>query len=329
MAWNTRLNSLLGCKYPVMQGALHGLGTWEFAAAVSEAGGDGCITASVYKTPEKLRKAIKSMRGATRNTFTVNISIGMVPDIDKLFEVCFEEDVPCLETAVFRPDAYAERIKKWGGKWIHKGATIEFIKHAEKLGADAVILVGLDGYGFKNIRQLPTFSSICWAKRQISVPLIAAGGIGNGQTMAAALAAGADGVYIGSAIMATEECPLSDRIKQNMVMAQPNHPDLIMEMLAPPNPVEYRKVLEARETMPFEKWITSMERVMLKHDWRDAKAIWETTVDEMGSVGSRPKGPFSFSVGYIDRIVPVREFIETMANEAVQIIRNLSGQVTP
>ena len=327
MEWNTRLNQLLGCKYPIMQAALHGLGTWEFAAAVSEAGADGCITASVYKTPENLREAIRKMRSTTKNTFTVNISIGMVPNIDDLFEVCFNEEVSCIETSVFRPDAYAERIKKWGGKWIHKGATVDFIKHAEKLGADAVVLVGLDGYGFKNIRQLPTFTSICWAKRQIKVPLIMAGGIGDGRSMAAALAAGADGVYVGSAIMATEECRLSDRIKRNMVNARPDHPDLIMEMLAPPNPEEYKEVLDARKSMPFEKWIPAMERVMLKHDWKDAKPVWDSTIDDMKSVGSRPSGPFSFSVGYIDSIVSVKQFIENMASEAMHIIGDLANQV--
>ena len=153
MEWNNRLTELLGCKYPIMQGSLTGIGTWEFAAAVSRTGADGCLTAAVYKTPERLREAIGRLRNETEH-FTVNISIGACPNIDEMLDVVLDERVPCLETSVYRPDEYADRIKKSGVKWIHKGATVQFIKHAENLGADAVILVGLDGWGFKNIKQL-------------------------------------------------------------------------------------------------------------------------------------------------------------------------------
>jgi len=133
-----------------MEGAFAGIGTGEFAAAVSKTGAVGCITASACKTPDGLREAIQKLRKATKNPFTVNVSIGLCPHIDGMFEVCFEEDVPAIETAGFRPDDYAERIRESGITWIHKGATVAFCKHAEKLGADAVVLVGLDGYGFKN-----------------------------------------------------------------------------------------------------------------------------------------------------------------------------------
>ncbi|MHA1580706.1 MAG: NAD(P)H-dependent flavin oxidoreductase [Candidatus Freyarchaeota archaeon] len=337
MKWRTRITELLECKYPIMQGGLSGIGTWEFAAAVSNAGADGCLTAATSKTPEGLREDIQKLRKATKNPFTVNITIGMCPHIDDMFEVCFEEDVPAIETAVYKPDEYAERIKRSGITWIHKGATVEFCKHAEKLGADAVVLVGLDGYGFKHIKQLPTLTSIAWAAPQLKVPLVAAGGIGDPRTFLGALFLGAEGVYLGSALMATKECPLSERIKQNMIKAQPNHPDLIRELLAPPDPNEYFEVLAAREKMPFEKWIPALERVMLKHhDWRDIDPMWvqaealksqDPKVAELvPSVGKRPKGPFSFACGYIDRIVTVEEFIENMVKGAEKILKEKGEQ---
>jgi len=328
MEWNNKVTKLLGSKYPIVEGSLTGCGTWEFAAAVSKSGAEGCITAGVYKTPDGLRDAIRKIRTLT-NHFTVNISIGGCPNIDGMFEVCFEEQVPCLETSIYRPDEYADRIKKSGIKWIHKGATVHFIKHAEKLGADAVVLVGLDGWGFKNIRQIPTFTSIAWARDQIKVPLIAAGGIGNGRTMAAALAAGADGVYIGSAIMATHECPISNRIKENMVKAVPDEPELIRELVAPPSPESYKKIMEARKTLPFEKWIRAMEAAMLKHEWAGQKAMWEETVDDLGAPtrkGGPPRGPFSFCIAYINQIVSVQEFIENMVKEAEEILEGMVKQ---
>lgn len=334
MKWKTRITELLGCKYPIMEGGLFGIGTWEFAAAVSEAGAVGCLTAAGYKTPERLREAIRKLKAATNNHFTINISIGMCPHINEMLEVCIEEKVPSIETAAYRPDEYAERIKKSGIPWIHKGATVEFVKHAERLGADAVVLVGLDGYGFKNIRQLPTFTSIAWASRQIKVPLLAAGGIGDSHTMLSAMAAGADGVYLGSAIMATKECPLSDKIKENMVKATPDHPDLIRELLAPPKAEDYQEIMALRGKIPLEKWVPALEKVMLKHhDWKDAPRVWEQGDASGGdpyagmmSLGSRPKGPFSFACAYVDKVLTVKEFIDNMVKGAEEIMEGLARQ---
>jgi putative N-acetylmannosamine-6-phosphate epimerase len=329
--WRTRLTELLGCKYPIMEGAYAGIGTWEFAAAVSKTGAVGCLTAMTSKTPDGLREDIQKLRKATKNPFTVNITLAICPHIDDMFEVCFEEDVPAIETAAFRPDEYAERIKESGITWIHKAATMDFCKHAEKLGADAVVLVGLDGYGFKNIRQVPTFTSIAWAAPQLNVPLIAAGGIGDPRTFLGALFLGADGVYLGSALMATKECSLSDRIKENIVKAQPDHPDLIRELLAPPIPKDFAEVLKMREKMPLEEWLISLEKVMLKHpDWKDVdpaylqellKSGGTEVIELFPSLGTRPKGPFSFACGYIDRIVTVQEFIENMVKGAEKILK--------
>ncbi len=247
--------------------------------------------------------------------------------------MCIEEEIPIIETAGYRPDVYAEQIKESGITWIHKGATIDFVKHGEKLGADAVVLVGLDGYGFKNIRQLPTFTSIAWAAPQMEVPLIAAGGIGDARTMLAALMAGADGVYMGSAFMATKECPISERIKQNMINAKPDHPDLIYELLAPLRPEDYQEVMELRRRMPVEKWLPALEMVMLKHhEWKDVdfmkvqEKILHQDPDSPPSLGSRPKGPFSFVCGYINQIQTVQQLIENMVQDAEQIMTNVVRQ---
>lgn len=328
MEWKTRITELLDCKYPIMEGGLSGIGTWELAAAISEAGAVGCITAAVYKTPEKLTEAIRKTRQATRNSFAVNITIGMTPQIDDMFDVCFAEKVPHIETAVYKPDLYAERIKRSGIPWIHKGATVDFCKHAEKLGADAVVLVGLDGYGFKNVKQLPTFTAIAHARRQIKVPLLAAGGIGDGHTFLGALALGADGVYMGTAFEVTKECRLSEKMKQNIVEAIPDHPGLIYELLAPPDMQSYLDVKAAKEEMPFEKWIPAMEAVHLKHKgWKEVKPMWEMAEGlvegkdaDMKFMGDRIKGPYSFACAYIDHVPTCKELIERITREAEQIL---------
>lgn len=325
MEWNTRVTRLLGCKYPILEGALHGLGTWELAAAVSETGAVGCITASVYKTPDGLRDAIYKLRQATSNPFMVNVSIGMCPEVDGMVEVCCEENV-ILETAAYRPDDYAVRIKESGITWIHKAATVEYCKKAEEMGADAVVLVGLEGYGFKNIKQLPTFTSIAWAAKQIKVPLIAAGAIADGHTFLGALALGADGVYMGTAFEATEECRLSDKIKQNIADAAPDQTGLIYELLAPPKKEDYTVVRGAKGEMPFEQWIRAMEAVHLKHDnWKSISIAEEEKLENIFEgdtelFGKRIKGPYSFACAFIDDVVTCKELVDKIIGEAEEIV---------
>ncbi len=313
-----------------MEGGLSGLGTWELAAAVCEAGAHGSITAAVYRTPEGLREAIQNLRKATKHKFSVNLTIGMCPRIDEMLDVCIEENVHAIETAAYKPDEYAKKIKKAGIIWIHKAAVIDHLKHAERLGADAVVLVGLEGYGFKNIRQLPTFTAIAWGARQLKVPLVAGGGIGGPHTFLAALALGAEGIYMGTAFLVTKECPLSQRVKENIVKATPDHPDLIFELIAPPDPEEYKAVREAKDKMPLEKWLAAMERVHLKHkDWRNVLPMWEQgeqlrtdkAEEAMPTYGSRPKGPYSFACGYLNKIVSCKELIEGIVKGAEEILK--------
>ncbi len=325
MKWKTRLTDLLGCKYPILEGAFHYIGTWELASAISEAGAVGCITASTYNTPDGLRDAIRKLRQVTSNPFTVNISIGLCPHVDGMFDVCFEEKVT-IETAGFKPNDYAKRIKDSGVIWIHKAATVDYCKNGEQLGADAVVLVGLEGYGFKNIKQLPTFTSIAWAAKQINVPLIAAGGIGNGHTFLGALGLGADGIYVGTAFEATKECRLREKIKQNMVDASPDQLGLIYELLAPPKQEDYAAVTAARDTMPLEEWIKAMEAIHLKRDdWKEF-STGKIDVDSFLEgdafvIKDKIKGPYSFACAHIDQIYTCRELIERIVNEAEDILR--------
>ena len=111
------------------------------------------------------------------------------------------------------------------------------------------------------------------------MPLLIGGGIGNGRTMAAALAAGADGVYIGSAIMATRECPISERVKTNMTKAQPDEPHRIRELTATPDPVAYAELMAKRGSMDLDRWIRAVEATFLKLKDKSktsgAKTIWE------------------------------------------------------
>lgn len=119
---------------------------------------------------------------------------------------------------------------------------------------------------------------------------------------------------MGTAFMATQECPISDRFKQRMVQATPDNPYLRATVLAPPNPKDYEEVMKKRDEMPLEKWLTALERVMLKHDdWMLAPEMWNEDYDRLSSL-------MSFAVTYIDRIPTVKEFVDSIIKGAEDIL---------
>lgn len=235
MEWTTSVTELLGCSYPILQGAIARLGNWQFAACVARAGAHGTITGSASGTPERLQEDIRQCRKAvagSRGSFGVNLSIGITPRIEELLEVCVEENV-LVETSVYKPDALVGSIKAAGLKWVHKAARVKDAVHAHELGADAIILVGLEGAGIKNPEQLPTMTTVMWGRRQISGPLIAAGGIGDAHGFLAALGMGADGIMMGSAFLATGESPLKESVKDAIVHLSPDDPELRQRVMVP------------------------------------------------------------------------------------------------
>jgi IMP dehydrogenase/GMP reductase len=302
----TRVTELLGCKYPILEGAMAAHGTWELAAVVANTGAFGLITASTSKTPEKLREDIKNCRNATDGAFGVNLSFGICPRIEEMLEVCIEEKVP-IETAIYKPDSLATRIEQSGITWIHKSARVKDAKHAEELGADAVIVVGLEGTGFKNPEQLPTLITTVWGARQIKVPFISAGGIADAHGFLGALAMGADGIMMGTAFMLTKECPLKDSVKEAIVGTSPDNPRLRHRVLDPPDPKAYAEVMEMRDKLPLGQWLRMVERVNLKDkEWQ-------------GDPQQRPaqEGPeqirmVSLAVAAIDHIPTVKELVDNI-----------------
>jgi len=311
MEWKTRVTELLGCKYPILEGAYAGFGNWRFAAVVAEAGAHGIITASVSGTPERLREDIRRCRDATDGSFGVNLSFGICPQIEEMLEVCIDEGVQ-VETAVYKPDSLAPRIKEGGVTWIHKTARVKDAMHAESLGADAVIVVGLEGVGFKNPVQLTTMVTTTWGTKQLKVPFIAAGGIGDARGFLGALGMGADGIMMGTAFMATKECPTNEASKQAIVLSRPDNPRLRYRVLASTDPEKYAEVMSMRDKLPLEEWLPLLERSQPRHsDWAGAADI--SGEPEASQVGS-------LAVAAIDRVPTVKEFIDSIIQGAEEIL---------
>jgi len=261
------------------------MGNWKFAAAVANAGAHGTITGAVSRTPERLREDIKKCREASAGapgTFGVNLSIGMCPQVEEMLEVCLDEGVP-VETSLYKPDALAPRIKEVGAKWIHKAARIKDALHAIEFGPDAIIMVGLEGAGIKSPEQLPTLTTTVWGAKQMKVPLIASGGIGDAHGFLAALAMGAEGIMMGTAFLATKEFPMKDTAKEEIVKLSPADPDLRQRVMTP---VQFRM--------------------------GDASTA-EPSAPEPGRM-------VSFTVGVLDRVPTVKELIDGIIQGAEEIL---------
>jgi nitronate monooxygenase len=315
MKWTTKVTELLGCRYPILQGALAGLGNWQFAAAVANAGAHGVITASVSRTPEQLRTDIRKCRDETsgcQGSFGVNLTfVSMsLPEMKKMLEVCIEERVP-IETAAYRPDSLAPRIKESGLPWIHKTARIRDAVFAESLGVDAVIVVGLEGVGFKNPEQLPTLTTITWGVRQLKIPLIASGGIGDARGLLGALGMGAEGIMMGTAFMATKECPMTEKAKQALVESSAGDPEVYQRVLFKANPKDYLEVMRLRAELPLDKWLRVLERVNRRDpNWREA------ITESSGAAPRRISRLGSLAVGVIDQVPTVKELIDNIIKDA-------------
>ncbi|MBM3131719.1 MAG: nitronate monooxygenase [Chloroflexi bacterium] len=296
MVWKTRITEMLGIRYPIIQGALAMIGRAELAAAVSEAGGLGMITAWTLRTPDKLRDEIRKARTLTNKPFAVNLSPTIDPILVPMREIAIEERVPVIETAGYRAEEHGRRIKEAGLLWFHKVQSVKHALSAERAGADAVCIMGLEGAGLKSPNMLTTFVSIPLAARQLKIPVIAAGGIGDARTFLGALALGADAVLMGTVFCAVKECPLTEARKRVLVNANPYDPQWRDPILHTPTAEELQRLMQAQGTKEIMQAAGEAER---------AGVPKECGLDTV-----------SLAIGFIDRIVTARELIEGIVEEA-------------
>ncbi|TYR81252.1 nitronate monooxygenase [Priestia megaterium] len=204
----TRVTEMLGIQYPIVQGGLAYLAYADLAAAVSNAGGLGQITAMTLKMPEKLRKEIHKVRSLTSKPFGVNFAVGGQTEgsYKELLEVAVEESVPVISITGANPTPIFERLKGTGIKTLVLVANVRQAQKAEALGADAVMAVGQEAGGHIGRDDLGTMVLIPRVVESVSIPVLASGGIGSGKGLLAAFSLGAEGIEMGTRFIATKEC---------------------------------------------------------------------------------------------------------------------------
>ena len=218
----TRVTELLGTQYPIIQGGMQWVGRAELASAVSNAGGLGILTSLTQPTPEDLAKEIARCREMTDKPFGVNLTILPAikpPPYAEYLSAALEAGVKVIETAGRSPKEFIEQIHAAGGKVVHKCTAVRHALSAERAGVDAISIDGFEAAGHPGEDDIGGLVLFAAAARAVKVPLIASGGIGDGATMAAAFALGAEGINMGTRFCAVAEAPIHDNIKQAIVKA--------------------------------------------------------------------------------------------------------------
>lgn len=228
---DNKVCNLLSIKYPIIQAGMIWCSGWELASAVSNAGGLGILGAgSMY--PDVLKDQIKKTKQATDKSFGVNLPL-LYPSIDEHIQTIIEERVPIVITSAGNPKTWTETLKKEGIKVIHVVSSSKFALKSQDAGVDAVVAEGFEAGGHNGREETTTFCLIPAVREVIDIPLIAAGGIGCGRTMLAAMVLGADGVQIGSRFVTTPESSAHQLFKEKIIQSGEGDTLLTLKELTP------------------------------------------------------------------------------------------------
>jgi len=256
---NNNITQLFNIKYPIVQGGMIWVSGYKLASAVSNAGGLGLIGAgSMY--PEVLREHIKKCKKATDKPFGVNVPM-LYPDIEKIMNIIVEEGVKIVFTSAGNPKTWTTFLKEKGITVVHVVSSVKFALKAEAAGVDAVVCEGFEAGGHNGREETTTFTLIPMVKEQVKIPVIAAGGIGSGRGMLAAMVLGANGVQVGSRFAATKESSAHENFKQAIVNVKDGDTELTLKELAPVRLVKnkfYQQIQELYKLNPTKEEIKKL-----------------------------------------------------------------------
>lgn len=299
-----RITSLFGIQYPLIQAGMIWCSGWELASAVSNAGGLGIIgSGSMY--PEILEEQVIKCKAATSKPFAVNLPM-LYPDIDKHVETIIKHKVPIVFTSAGNPKTWTAHLKSHGIIVVHVVSSLKFALKAQEAGVDAVVAEGFEAGGHNGRDETTTMCLIPMVAKDIQIPLIAAGGIGTGRGMLAAMNLGADGVQIGSRFVASPESSAHQNFKQVVVDAKEGDTLLTLKELTPVRLVKnafFRQIEEA-----YTRGADAEELKAILGRGRAKKGMFEGDLVE----GELEIGQIS---GLINEIKPAAEIVREIIEE--------------
>lgn len=318
----TRFTETFGIEHPIVQGGMQGVGRAELISAVANAGALGFLTALTQPTPEALYKEIQRCKEMTDKPFGVNLTI--LPTLkpvpyDEYRDAIVAAGIKIVETAGYNPEPHLPTLKEAGVKVIHKCTSVRHALKAEKIGCDAISIDGFECAGHPGEDDIPGLILIPVAADKINIPMIASGGFGDARGLVAALALGADGINMGTRFMATQEAPIHDNVKQQLVENDERSTNLIFRTLH--NTARVAKNAVSDEVVAIEaKGNATIEDIAHLVSGERGKAVMEE--------GDMDAGIWSGGLvqGLIHDIPTCRELVERIVSEAEEIINSrLSG----
>ena len=310
-----QITQLFNIKYPIVQGGMVWVSGWKLASAVSNAGGLGLIGAgSMY--PDVLREHIQKCKKATDKPFGVNVPM-LYPQVDELMDIIVEEDVKIVFTSAGNPKIWTSFLKEKGITVVHVVSSVKFALKAESAGVDAIVCEGFEAGGHNGREETTSFTLIPMVKESITIPVIAAGGIGNGRGMLAAMVLGADGVQIGSRFAATEESSAHVNFKQKIIDVKDGDTHLTLKELAPVRLIKNKFYQEIQEL--YKENPTKEELNGLLGRARAKKGIFEGDLDngelEIGQIA-----------GIIKKISSAKDILEEIVADFEILKKTFSKQ---
>ena len=314
----TRITEMFEIEHPIIQGGMHYVGFAELAAAVSNAGGLGIITALTQKTPDLLAKEISRCREMTNMPIGVNLTFLPVveaPDYPGYIDAIIKGGVKVVETAGNNPSKWLPILRENGIKVIHKCTTVRHALKAEAIGCDAVSVDGFECGGHPGEDDIPNMILLPRAAEELKIPFVASGGMSDARSLVASLAMGAEGMNMGTRFMATKDAPIHENVKQAILAASELDTRLVMRPLR-----NTERVLNNK----------GVEKILQKEGELGAHLKFEDIIKEVSGVypkvmldGEMDAGAWSCGMvaGLIHDIPTVQELIDRIMNEAEELIK--------
>ena len=314
----TRITELFNIQHPIIQGGMHYVGLADLAAAVSNAGGLGILTALTLKTPEDLAAEIKRCREMTDKPFGVNVTFlptVTTPDYPGYIKAIIEGGVKIVETAGRNPEPYLPYLKDAGVKVIHKCTSVRHALKAEKIGCDAVSVDGFECGGHPGEDDIPNMILLPRAAEELQIPFVASGGQADARSLVASLALGAEGVNMGTRFLATKEAPVHENVKQAIVAASELDTRLVMRSLRNTERVLINPAVERL----MEKEKTLGDQIQFEDIIEEVAGVYPRVMEE----GEVDAGVWSCGMvaGLIHDIPTCQELLDRIMAEAEVIIR--------
>jgi enoyl-[acyl-carrier protein] reductase II len=316
LKWKTKITELLKIKYPIIQGGMIWVSGWKLASAVSNNGGLGLIGSGSMK-PELLKKHIKKCFDATNNSFGVNIPL-MREDAEELVKVVLEKGVKIVFTSAGNPKTFTKLLKQNNVIVVHVVPSVKFGLKAEGAGCDAVVGEGVEAGGHNGVDETSTMTLIPQLVDSLNIPVIAAGGIGDGRGILAALSLGAEAVQIGTRFAATKESSAHPNFKRRIVEAADNDTVLALKKIGVVRMIK-NEFAEKAVKAEAEGWSVEQQTELLGKK-RAMHGIFEGDEKE----GELEVGQIA---GLIKEILPVKDVMKNLLKETEEAHNNMGNKI--